>query len=290
MDSLKNTSAIVAFSRELREAREFRRISLEEVSRHTCVTLQYLKALEDGDWEHVPAAYRRGYLALLAAASGMNREKVLKNYDALMTDRECPPDAVLDDSPSVLDKPQHKELTRAKIRTGWYTRLARHPIAFRTTTLMIMFAGFSLLYLARYSGGEKIAQIEFADVIAENTQNVLGASAIFPLASISNGESEQSSWLEWIGRQGGSLTVARDTDLPFVVNFRPYDTIKTQFTEKVMATMCPQGSVELLSPSDRLSIDYVFQGDTLRLNITKEDGDEPSSVSDTTNEAPMAVD
>lgn len=261
MDSSANTSTIAAFCRELKEAREFRRITLEDVSRITCVSLHYLKALEEGDWEQVPAAYRRGYLALYASAAGMNREKVLKSYCALMAGGEGTQGAILDDSPAVLERPEAKELTRARIRTEWYTRLARHPFVFRTTTLLIVVIGIAFLFFTRYRDGDEIVAAGFEAAIHENAARVHGTVAIFP----EDAQPADGIWLEWVGIQSGGMIFHCDRNDPKQVFYRSYDTVLTQFASQFSAEVFPSGSLKLITENDGIIISRVFRGDTLRI-------------------------
>jgi len=261
MDFSANTSAIASFCRELKEAREFRRITLEDLSRITCVSLHYLRAIEDGDWEQVPTAYRRGYLALYASAAGMNREKVLKSYCALMAGGEGTHGAILDDSPSVLERPEAREVTRARIRTEWYTRLARHPIAFRAATLLIALGGFTFLLVTRYRDANNIVPTEFETVIQESAQCMYGTLAVFPdSTSLTDG-----IWLEWVAIQSGNVMFHCDRNDPKQVSYRAYDTIMTQFGSKFAAEIIPSGSLRLLTGSDDMVMSRVIHGDTLHI-------------------------
>jgi transcriptional regulator with XRE-family HTH domain len=71
------------FLRDLREAREYRGVSLEQVAEETRINLEYLEALEDGAWERIGAPYLRGYLISYAECVGMVRDKVLRRFEEL---------------------------------------------------------------------------------------------------------------------------------------------------------------------------------------------------------------
>lgn len=78
-----------AFIRDLQAAREYKQVSLERVADVTHISLDYLRALEEGAWERIPLPFLRGYLTAYAECVGMVREKVLKRYDEL--DWSAPP-------------------------------------------------------------------------------------------------------------------------------------------------------------------------------------------------------
>lgn len=71
------------FAQDLREAREYHNIDLEQVAQETRISLPYLQALEAGDWESLPAPFLRGYLSAYAESLGMNLKKVLRRFDEL---------------------------------------------------------------------------------------------------------------------------------------------------------------------------------------------------------------
>lgn len=71
------------FLRDLREAREYRGISLSQVAEETRINLEYLEALETGDWDRVSGPYLRGYLISYAECVGMVRDKVLRRFEEL---------------------------------------------------------------------------------------------------------------------------------------------------------------------------------------------------------------
>ncbi len=67
----------------LREAREMRGLTLEEISKETKISRRFLEALENEDWEILPAeVYVRGYLRCYAEAVGLDPKEVLLRYRA----------------------------------------------------------------------------------------------------------------------------------------------------------------------------------------------------------------
>ncbi len=74
---------ISTFVRDLREAREYRKMSLEQIARDTKIQVEYLEALESGNWNRIGGPFLKGYLSSYADAVGMVREKVMKRFDEL---------------------------------------------------------------------------------------------------------------------------------------------------------------------------------------------------------------
>lgn len=72
------------FAQYLREARESRRISLQQVQDTTKIRLYHLEAIERGDFESIAASgpvYLRGFLRAYAAAVGLNQDEVMGRYE-----------------------------------------------------------------------------------------------------------------------------------------------------------------------------------------------------------------
>lgn len=72
----------------LRQTRTEKNISLQDVQEMTKISLRYLKALEDGDWETIPGeVYRKGFLVNFANAIGLDGQQILEEYNRLKSTR-----------------------------------------------------------------------------------------------------------------------------------------------------------------------------------------------------------
>jgi hypothetical protein len=121
MDEARQLRA--AFAQDLREARSYRNVELEQVAQETRISLPYLQALEAGEWERLPGPFLRGYLSAYAECLGMNLEKVLRRFDELgfLAEEEASTDASaprmpfamgqrrLEDAPPTHLPPQRRE-------------------------------------------------------------------------------------------------------------------------------------------------------------------------------------
>ncbi len=66
----------------LKEARETKELSLEDVQKITKIQLRYLKAIEKGDFSLMPGSfYTRAFIKEYATAVGLNPEEVLAEYE-----------------------------------------------------------------------------------------------------------------------------------------------------------------------------------------------------------------
>jgi len=83
--------SVKALGSYLREARELRGLSLEEIAQETKINKIFLEALEKEDWEALPAEiYIRGYLRAYAEAVGLDPKEVLLRYEALERPQKDP--------------------------------------------------------------------------------------------------------------------------------------------------------------------------------------------------------
>lgn len=73
----------------LRRVREEKNISLKEVQESTKISLRYLEALDNGDFESIPGeVYRKGFLVNYATALGLDGQDILKKYYELKAKEE----------------------------------------------------------------------------------------------------------------------------------------------------------------------------------------------------------
>jgi hypothetical protein len=267
MTSSPSTSAIVIFAKDLREAREFQQMTLEEAARATRISLDYLEALESGQWDQIPRAYLRGYLALFAEAVGMNREKVLRGFDNLHSAHVTASGAVLDETQPLLRQPEHMGVTRAKIRTTWFADLSHNRRAFYLLTLVAVIGLLGLLRLTRTYRPSDVSLTPFENSVAENLEKVHSPLTIIPLQdSLNSGQSrfaaKVSGWTEWVGTKDGRVVVRRDQAPPISFRYMAYDTVKIQYLNDISGKVVPRGSMTVYKDTTRLTPEQATKSDT----------------------------
>jgi len=153
-----------SFTRELRKAREYQKIELEAVAGETHISLDYLVALESGEWERIPWPFLRGYLTAYAESVGMVRDKVLKRFDELdytppppgaREDRgeESPPPIRMPFAPprrpaAETPEPQPQPARAATVPSFWEAVPARlKALAVGTALALLILAGWGLAVL-----------------------------------------------------------------------------------------------------------------------------------------------
>lgn len=77
----------------LKREREFRQVSVEELSRRTKINVRFLNSMENDRWEELPrGAFIRGFLKGYAADLGIPLEEVYRRYEAERPRLEKPED------------------------------------------------------------------------------------------------------------------------------------------------------------------------------------------------------
>src|SRR5215470_11387088 len=70
------------FGERLKRERELREVSLEEVAKGTRIAERFLQALENEQWEKLPAGvFGRGFVRSIARYLGLSEENLLSEYD-----------------------------------------------------------------------------------------------------------------------------------------------------------------------------------------------------------------
>jgi DnaJ-class molecular chaperone len=88
--SEKNSGEIGSYSGEaLREIREAKNITFEQIAKHTKISKRYLQAIEDEDPENLPeTVYLKGYLRQYASEIGVDPDETVQHYPPLAEQEE----------------------------------------------------------------------------------------------------------------------------------------------------------------------------------------------------------
>lgn len=67
---------------EIRERREEKGLSLEEVGEKTKIKISYLEAIEEGSWGKLPGeVYLRGFLRTYSTLLGLDGQRIISEYE-----------------------------------------------------------------------------------------------------------------------------------------------------------------------------------------------------------------
>ena len=78
------------FYKELKELRESRKISLDEISERTKINVQYLQDIEKGSFEDIETPYLRLFLRAYAEEIGSDSQRALEQLDSYSGTTQAP--------------------------------------------------------------------------------------------------------------------------------------------------------------------------------------------------------
>lgn len=77
--------SIETLGQYLKQEREFRKVSREDLSKQTKISLRVLTALEEDRYQELPqGTFVRGFLKVYARHIGLNEAEILKRYETLI--------------------------------------------------------------------------------------------------------------------------------------------------------------------------------------------------------------
>ncbi len=65
----------------LKEGRTSLGLDLSDVAKRTCISMYYLRAMEEGKFDSIPKVFDRGYLKIYAKLLNMDDAAMLARYD-----------------------------------------------------------------------------------------------------------------------------------------------------------------------------------------------------------------
>ncbi|MBS3982424.1 MAG: helix-turn-helix domain-containing protein [Dethiobacter sp.] len=119
----------------LRQAREEREMTLEQVSSRTMIAKKYLRALEEGDFNLFPGeVYLKGALRKYAAELGLDQEGLLSRYGGVSELEKA------EKNQQEPQKPQSRPAVKRKVQPAQAVRSSRRLNKRRVAVILIIFA------------------------------------------------------------------------------------------------------------------------------------------------------
>jgi hypothetical protein len=282
MDSSPNISAIVSFSRELRNAREFKAISLREVELKTRIASEHLMALESAQWDKIPTGFLRGYVSLYANAVGLNSEKVLRELDTLLYPNPTKSAAHLVANRPLLKQPERVGLTRSKIAAAWFSDLAASTHLKHLITIIALFGLILIPFWLRLRLYPDLPPaIPIDEIVFEYQHQTHGPYTVIPLEFNELPTIEvrkRALWAEMVGIDNGQLYFFRDQEPRQTYQFSNLDTIKIQYLNNADLQIQPGNSATIVLDSTQIMPDSLGL-----LDLAIYDFHLPDTLSDTTD-------
>jgi len=151
------------FYKELKELRENQGIDLEEIHNRTKISLDYLRAIEDGRFDLLPHTYIRLFIRAYATEVGVEPEDILNNLENYLGNKSAKP---ANDKPKKEDPPPQEEKTQLseddKAALS-QTRSAKNIRLDMIKGIILVFILIFAIYIIRIINAEEAAKtpIEF---------------------------------------------------------------------------------------------------------------------------------
>lgn len=155
-----------SFGDELRNHREKKKISLEEISTSTRISLRFLEAIERGNFTILPVVYIRAFLREYAAYVGLEPAEVLATYEKVVHGKGEERNAQTADQEKKEQPPHPDPLSGRK--ASKQSELLRQNIIFGT---LILLSIVLIIYLYKTNTQERVEtppkEISFDQVVRE---------------------------------------------------------------------------------------------------------------------------
>ncbi len=155
------------FAEELHKQRSAKGISLNEIASITRINIQFLEALEQGNFSVLPQTYVRAFLREYAKCVGMDPNEIIKQYEtqlARVNDTAHQPEQIQNESTGKTDLEKHSWWNIGRLSIG--------------AALVIVAA--ILFYLAFFqpSSMDSVKQIPFREVVKESERVAFSKSNV----------------------------------------------------------------------------------------------------------------
>jgi len=130
--------------KELKSAREFQEMSLEQVTAITKITVRFLENIEEGRWNFLPPTYVKAFIRAYSSAVGLQKDKLSNRLDELFS-------AVVTASAPVRPQinPNEDPSFSSKPISGFMLWAEKHRALMFYTVIGLIAASLITLYLIR---------------------------------------------------------------------------------------------------------------------------------------------
>ena len=259
---------MISFYTELRELRQKQDIELSEVANRTKINIQYLEAMEQGDFSFLPTVYVRLFLRAYAVEIGADKDEILNQLEIHLanTGEGSPQEASLtveETVPAMNDEDEMEEDHELKGRTPFQMQA---PIGKLVALLIVVvFAVYiirSIVTDVPAPAEEKTTVIEQAESAEERitdrflqanySQNSRVDELLLPAPFSLTLSTLSPIWYEYIidGSEPASGTVSPGDE--FVLKFESFVSIRIEKSSEVQLNLndAPIGLDSLPNPTD----------------------------------------
>jgi hypothetical protein len=159
----------------------------------------------------------------------------------------------LDSSFPLLRQPELVGVTRAKIRTSWFTAISKNRRIAYAALLLAIVVLTSALYVSRRTQRAIVHPQEFAATLQDYSKTVRGPITHLDLSNLgpdaaTTTDAPRSATLFAVDT--GSVSLSVGLGARHVLYYHPYDTIVIQYNSDIYVTIRPLGSASLIANTE----------------------------------------
>jgi len=151
--------------KELKSAREFQEMSLEQVTAITKITVRFLENIEEGRWNFLPPTYVKAFIRAYSSAVGLQKDKLSNRLDELFS-------SVVTASAPVRPQinPNEDQSFSSKPISGFMLWTEKHRALIFYSVIGLIAASLITLYLIRSGGGQQAATSEDSTEVVRDVE------------------------------------------------------------------------------------------------------------------------
>lgn len=219
---------------ELRTAREARGMTLEDIAQTTMINIDFLRAIEAGNTDILPAAYVRAFLRAYATSVGLDPLYVMHRFEGKTG------------TPPAVPPAQPPSPARIPPEDGTSSFLARSSVRTWSVSLSVLLGVAAIIYLTRSditSPGDK-TEIPIGAILKETEQRLMPKDTVVSTPVSQPGSSRDSLVLHATVLDTVWIQIAIDANPPAEYLFIPGSRRQWKARNRFMVTLGNAGGVQ----------------------------------------------
>lgn len=108
--------ALVQLGKNLREARESKKLTLEKIANRTKININFLNNIETGKFDFLPTLFVRNFLKMYVQELGKGAQHFLDDYDAILSTKKSGRETITDDDLKNFESNDQQEDVFSKLK------------------------------------------------------------------------------------------------------------------------------------------------------------------------------
>jgi hypothetical protein len=219
---------------ELRMAREAHGMSLDDIAQATLINIDFLRAIEAGNTEILPAAYVRAFLRAYASCVGLDPLYVMHRFEG-KTGTPPPAPPVQPQSPA-----------RIPPENGTSSFLSRSGVRTWSVTLVVLLGVAVIIYLTQADGPgqQQSSEVSIGTILKETERRLMPQDTVVAAAVPQAGSNRDSLVLHATVMDTVWIQIAVDANPPLDYLFTPGSQRRWKARDRFTVTLGNAGGVQ----------------------------------------------